>query len=83
MLRLKALVGDEEPGVVAECLAGLMRLAPERSFDLIEQFLEKSDPFLRQAALLALGEAATRARSPAARHLPPRRFPKRPGADPP
>lgn len=57
VLRLKALVGDSEAGVVAECLAGLMRLAPERSFDLVDQFLDGGDLFLRQSAMLALGEA--------------------------
>jgi HEAT repeat protein len=57
VLRLKALVGDREPEVVAECLTGLMRLSPERSLDLIEEFLAKDDLFLRKAAMLALGEA--------------------------
>lgn len=57
VLRLKALVGDEEPEVVSECLTGLMRLAPERSFDLLERFLRGSDTALKKAAFLALGEA--------------------------
>jgi HEAT repeat protein len=57
VLRLKALVGDPEPDVISECLTGLMRLSPERSFDLIEEFLRKDDLFLKKAAMLALGEA--------------------------
>ena len=58
VLRLKALVGDEDPDVVAECLGGLMRLAPERSFDLVEEFLgRRGELQLRKAAMLALGEA--------------------------
>lgn len=57
VLRLKALVGDEEPEVVSECFNGLMRLAPERSFELLERFLRGSDSALRKAAILALGEA--------------------------
>lgn len=58
VLRLKALAGDEDPDVVAECLSGLMRLAPERSFELVEEFLgRRGEPQLRKAAMLALGEA--------------------------
>jgi HEAT repeat protein len=57
VLRLKALVGDEDPDVVAECLGGLMRLSPERSFELVEEFVGHRDPDRRKAAILALGEA--------------------------
>ncbi len=57
VLRLKALIGDSEPEVVAECLGGLMRLAPERSFELVERFLDHRDPAQRKAAMLALGES--------------------------
>lgn len=57
VLRLKALVGDQEPEVIAECLSALVRLAPERSFELLQSFLHKDDPTVRQAAMLALGES--------------------------
>lgn len=58
VLRLKALVGDEDTDVVAECLGGLMRLAPERSFGLVDEILaRRGDLALRKAAILALGEA--------------------------
>ena len=57
VLRLKILVGDEQPEVIVECLGGLLRLAPERSLELAEGHLRASDPTLRQAAVLALGES--------------------------
>lgn len=57
VLRLKALTGDAEPEVVAECLTGLMRLSPERSFAFVDGFLAGRDLMLRQAAILAFGEA--------------------------
>ncbi|MCP3961496.1 MAG: HEAT repeat domain-containing protein [bacterium] len=57
VLRLKLLVGDDEPEVIVECLAGLLRLAPERSLDLAETQLRDTDPARRQAAVLALGES--------------------------
>jgi HEAT repeat protein len=60
VLRLKALVGDEEPEVITECLAALLRLAPERSLEFVEPFLASGGPFSgarREAAILALGES--------------------------
>lgn len=60
VLRLKALTGDEEPEVLTECLAGLLRLAPERSLEFIEPFLASAGPLAgarREAAILALGES--------------------------
>lgn len=60
VLRLKALIGDEDPEVLTECLAGLLRLAPERSLEFVEPFLASTGPFQgarREAAILALGES--------------------------
>lgn len=56
VLWLKALQGDPEREVLAECLIGLARLAPERAMDRLERFLGHEDPALRQAAVVALGE---------------------------
>ncbi len=74
VLRFKALAGDEEPEVVTECLAGLLRLAPERSLELVKSFLKGSaatrervrsgHPPLKEAAILALGESRLEAAVP-------------------
>jgi hypothetical protein len=42
LLRLKALSGDREVDVTAECLAGLMRIAPRQSLRLIEAVIDAS-----------------------------------------
>ena len=57
VLRLKALVGDEEPEVLTECLAGLLHLEPRTAFDFVDRFLRAPAQLTRQAAILALGEA--------------------------
>lgn len=72
VLRLKVLVGDEEPEVLTECLTGLLRLAPERSLELVAPWVRAGPPpprerpardggaeprALREAAILALGES--------------------------
>ncbi len=60
LLRTKALAGDAEPGVIAECFLGLMREWPERSAEFIEKFLERDE--FKEVAAMALGES----RKPAA-----------------
>ena len=62
LLRLKALVGDEETEVVGECLLAVLRIAPEDQVPFVERFLAAEDAVLAEAAALALGES----RSPAA-----------------
>lgn len=57
LLRLKALSGDKEPDVVAECLGGLLAIDSERSLDFVAGFLDSREPGLAQAAALALGES--------------------------
>ena len=57
LLRCKAKLGDTEPRVTSACLAGLLALAPHGSLPFVESFLTQSDPELREAALLALGES--------------------------
>lgn len=56
LLRLKALTGDEEPDVLADCLSGLVRMAPERSVSFVARFLESEDEQISESAALALGE---------------------------
>jgi hypothetical protein len=56
LLRLKALVGDEEPAVVSECLGALLRLSPE-SLGFVAGFLRARGPEAAESAALALGES--------------------------
>jgi HEAT repeat protein len=55
LLRLKALSGDKETGVIGECLLGLLRGWPGASAGFVEAFLERPD--LKETALVALGES--------------------------
>ena len=57
LLRLKAHLGDEEPEVTTEALAGLLALAPRRSLPFVARFLESGDGAVVAAAALALGES--------------------------
>ena len=56
LLRLKALSGDE-PEVLGECFAALLRATPEKSIDFVAQFLERPPEAAAEAAALALGES--------------------------
>lgn len=57
VLRSKALAGDAEPEVTADCLAALLRVEPEESPAFVARFLDDRDPALRELAALALGES--------------------------
>jgi len=54
-LRLKALVGDEEPDVMSECFTGLLAMAPDRSLDFVARSLGPDNPALMERAALAIG----------------------------
>lgn len=54
-LRLKALIGDEEPQVLSECLLALLAVAPEASLEFVAGFLTRQPPEAAEAAALALG----------------------------
>jgi hypothetical protein len=56
LLRLKALVPEPEPRVVAECLLSLLRLDAPGQQAFVARFLEKSEA-LAEAAAVALGES--------------------------
>jgi HEAT repeat protein len=60
LLRLKALAGDSDAGVVSECLGALLSLAPARSLEFATRFLAHADPVLQEAAALALGASRLR-----------------------
>lgn len=55
LLRLKALVGDDDPEVLSECFSGLLRLDPAESAEFLARFLEAEAEQTRETAALALG----------------------------
>ncbi len=57
LLRLKLLSGDEDPEVIAACLAALLKIGAESSLPFVGRLLERADRETCQAAALALGEA--------------------------
>jgi hypothetical protein len=57
LLRLKALVGDREDEIVAECFGALLRLDPGRSVEFVAQFLTSRSGGIGEQAALALGES--------------------------
>ncbi|HSP96440.1 MAG TPA: HEAT repeat domain-containing protein [Candidatus Dormibacteraeota bacterium] len=64
MLRLKALLGDEEPQVLSECLLALLAVAPDASLDFVAGFLDRRPPDIAEAAALALGGSRHKAALP-------------------
>jgi HEAT repeat protein len=64
LLRFKALVGDEEPQVVGECLLALLTIAPDHSIDFVARFLDRSEEEVAEAAALALGGSRLEAAFP-------------------
>jgi hypothetical protein len=60
LLRLKALTGDE-PEVLGECFAALLRAATAKSIDFVAQFLERENEAVAESAALALGDSRLQA----------------------
>ncbi|MGD0365003.1 MAG: HEAT repeat domain-containing protein [Bryobacteraceae bacterium] len=56
LLRLKALTGDE-PEVLGECFAALLRVEPAKSIDFAAKFIEHREEAVAEAATLALGDS--------------------------
>ncbi|HLY18251.1 MAG TPA: HEAT repeat domain-containing protein [Bryobacteraceae bacterium] len=56
LLRLKALSGDE-PEVLGECFAALLRAAPAKSIEFVARFLDNHGEAIAEAAALALGDS--------------------------
>lgn len=54
LLRLKALTGDDDPEVLAECFAGLLAQSAE-SVEFVAQFAESRDDAVAESAIVALG----------------------------
>ncbi len=57
LLKLKVHTGDPEPEVLAECFAGLLASAPERSVSLVGEYVDSANEAVAEAAILALGES--------------------------
>jgi hypothetical protein len=57
LLRAKLHAGDDEIGVLGECLSGLMRLSPEAGFELVAETLYTASGEVAELAALALGES--------------------------
>jgi len=57
LLKLKILLGESEPDVLAECFSGLLTAAPEKSVRLVAGFVDSEDLAVAEAALLALGSS--------------------------
>jgi hypothetical protein len=55
VLRFKLLIGDAEPNVLSDCLAGLLAIERDAALPLAERMLTDDDPAQNEAALLALG----------------------------
>ena len=56
LLRLRVLMGDE-PSVISECIAALLKLSPQKSLDLATRFLTIPEPQTQELVALALGES--------------------------
>ncbi len=54
LLRMKALVGDEYPAVVGECLSGLVKMDPAGSAEFVADFLESPDAAIVEEAAMAV-----------------------------
>jgi HEAT repeat protein len=57
LLRLKARLGDADPEITGECLAGLMRVEPRESAAFVAEFLHSEDTAVAELALLAFGNS--------------------------
>jgi HEAT repeat protein len=57
LLRLKALLGDREDEIAAECFSALLRLDPARSVEFVATFLRSHSDGIGELAALALGES--------------------------
>jgi HEAT repeat protein len=64
LLRYKALIGDKDEEVTAECFAGVLRLAAAESLEFVATFLHSSSQEIAERAALALGESRLSAAFP-------------------
>jgi hypothetical protein len=57
ILRLKVRIGDKDPDVLSECLAGLLAVDSKENLPLVTEFLDPEDPATCEAAALALAKS--------------------------
>jgi HEAT repeat protein len=57
LLRFKALSGDEEPEVVADCFSGLLSAEGGEAVSFVASFADSKDEEVNEAAILALGSS--------------------------
>jgi HEAT repeat protein len=55
LLLLKALSGDGEPDVLAECFSGMLASGTDRSLSFVASYLDHEDEAIAEAAALSLG----------------------------
>jgi len=55
LLRYKALLGDKEPEVLSDCLAGLLALDGAEALPVVAKLADSNEPEVREAAILSLG----------------------------
>ena len=55
LLLLKALAGDGEPDVLAECFSGMLASGAGRSLSFVASYLDHEEEAIVEAAILALG----------------------------
>ena len=55
LLRLKALMGDKEQDVLADCFSGLLAVEGAEAVPLVTSFADGRNQEVREAAILALG----------------------------
>lgn len=55
LLRYKALIGDDDPEVFAECFSGLLTADFTRSLPFIAKFMDSDDDEVSHSAILAIG----------------------------
>jgi HEAT repeat protein len=67
LLRLKLRLGDD-PAVLSECFAALLRLAPASSLPLVTSFLSHANDQVQEMAALALGESHLAEALPSLKH---------------
>ncbi len=54
LLRYKALIGDKDPEVLAECLSGLLAADFANSLPFVARFMDSDDPDTAESAVLAI-----------------------------
>ena len=55
LLRLKARLGDREPGVTGQVFDSLLQVEREEALEFVAEFLKSADEVVREEAALALG----------------------------